>query len=191
MAVLTDIDILMGKMPEYISVGNIESEVPDQYYYVRPGRTYSVTTESRIEAPLAFCENTNIVYKETLDGWHEDLDKYEIQAATVTMEAENRIPLDIELEVEPIDVDGNRIEGIAVAVDKSIQAGSQEQSAVTSIKIDLTSQEGLMRNLDGLVLRANATVPADSQAQQLNENQTLTLSDIRIMIKGGIKIDLN
>ena len=188
---LTDIDILMGKMPEYISVGNIESEVPDQYYYVRPGRTYSVTTESRIEAPLAFCENTNIVYKETLDGWHEDLDKYEIQAATVTMEAENRIPLDIELEVEPIDVDGNRIEGIAVAVDKSIQAGSQEQSAVTSIKIDLTSQEGLMRNLDGLVLRANATVPADRQAQQLNENQTLTLSDIRIMIKGGIKIDLN
>ena len=188
---LPNIDILMGKMPEYISVENIESEVPDEYYYVRPGRTYSVTTEGRIEAPLAFCEETNLVYEKTMDGWHEDLDKYEIRAATVTMEAENRIPLDMELEAEPVDVDGNRIEGIAVAVDKDIKAGNQEQSTVTSLNIDLTSQEGAMRNLDGLVLRANATVPSDYRAQQLNENQTLALRDIRIKIKGGIKIDLN
>lgn len=177
---LPNIDILMGKMPEYISVENIESEVPDEYYYVRPGRTYSVTTEGRIEAPLAFCEETNLVYEKTMDGWHEDLDKYEIRAATVTMEAENRIPLDMELEAEPVDVDGNRIEGIAVAVDKDIKAGNQEQSTVTSLNIDLTSQEGAMRNLDGLVLRANATVPSDYRAQQLNENQTLALRDIRI-----------
>lgn len=188
---LPNIDILMGKMPEYISVENIESEVPDEYYYVRPGRTYSVTTEGRIEAPLAFCEETNLVYEKTMDGWHEDLDKYEIRAATVTMEAENRIPLDMELEAEPVDVDGNRIEGIAVAVDKDIKAGNQEQSTVTSLNIDLTSQEGAMRNLDGLVLRVNATVPSDYRAQQLNENQTLALRDIRIKIKGGIKIDLN
>lgn len=188
---LPNIDILMGKMPEYVSVENIESEVPDEYYYVRPGRTYSVTTEGRIEAPLAFCEETNLVYEKTMDGWHEDLDKYEIRAATVTMEAENRIPLDMELEAEPVDVDGNRIEGIAVAVDKDIKAGNQEQSTVTSLNIDLTSQEGAMRNLDGLVLRANATVPSDYRAQQLNENQTLALRDIRIKIKGGIKIDLN
>lgn len=188
---LPNIDILMGKMPEYISVENIESEVPDEYYYVRPGRTYSVTTEGRIEAPLAFCEETNLVYEKTMDGWHEDLDKYEIRAATVTMEAENRIPLDMELEAEPVDVDGNRIEGIAVAVDKDIKAGNQEQSTVMSLNIDLTSQEGAMRNLDGLVLRANATVPSDYRAQQLNENQTLALRDIRIKIKGGIKIDLN
>ncbi len=188
---LPNIDILMGKMPEYISVENIESEVPDEYYYVRPGRTYSVTTEGRIEAPLAFCEETNLVYEKMMDGWHEDLDKYEIRAATVTMEAENRIPLDMELEAEPVDVDGNRIEGIAVAVDKDIKAGNQEQSTVMSLNIDLTSQEGAMRNLDGLVLRANATVPSDYRAQQLNENQTLALRDIRIKIKGGIKIDLN
>lgn len=188
---LPNIDILMGKMPEYVSVENIDSEVPDEYYYVRPGRTYSVTTEGRIEAPLAFCEETNLVYEKTMDGWHEDLDKYEIRAATVTMEAENRIPLDMELEAEPVDVDGNRIEGIAVAVDKDIKAGNQEQSTVTSLNIDLTSQEGAMRNLDGLVLRANATVPSDYRAQQLNENQTLALRDIRIKIKGGIKIDLN
>ena len=188
---LPNIDILMGKMPEYISVENIESEVPDEYYYVRPGRTYSVTTEGRIEAPLAFCEETNLVYEKTMDGWHEDLDKYEIRAATVTMEAENRIPLDMELEAEPVDVDGNRIEGIAVAVDKDIKAGNQEQSTVTYLNIDLTSQEGAMRNLDGLVLRANATVPSDYRAQQLNENQTLALRDIRIKIKGGLKIDLN
>ena len=82
-------DVLIEKIPQYISIDDIESDVPDRYYYVRPGRTYSVVTETRIDAPLTFGEKTNIVYRDTLDGWHEDLDKYDMKAATITMDAVN------------------------------------------------------------------------------------------------------
>lgn len=188
---LTDMDVLIEKIPQYISIDDIESNVPDRYYYVRPGRTYSVVTETRIDAPLAFGEKTNIVYRDTLDGWHEDLEKYDMKAATITMDAVNAIPLNMELDVQAIDVNGNEIPDIVATVDKSIAAGSMEQPATTTITIQLTSQNGSVPKLDGLLLIANATSPATDESRQLNENQTLTLTNIRVSVKGGVKIDLN
>lgn len=188
---LTDMDVLIEKIPQYISIDDIESNVPDRYYYVRPGRTYSVLTETRIDAPLTFGEKTNIVYRDTLDGWHEDLDKYDMKAATITMDAVNAIPLNMKLDVQAIDVNGNEIPDIVATVDKSIAAGYMEQPITTTITIQLTSQNGSISKLDGLLLIANATSPATNESQQLNENQTLTLTNVRVSVKGGVKIDLN
>ena len=123
--------------------------------------------------------------------WHEDLDKYDMKAATITMDAVNAIPLNMKLDVQAIDVNGNEIPDIVATVDKSIAAGYMEQPITTTITIQLTSQNGSISKLDGLLLIANATSPATNESQQLNENQTLTLTNVRVSVKGGVKIDLN
>ena len=97
----------------------------------------------------------------------------------------------MKLDVQAIDVNGNEIPDIVATVDKSIAAGYMEQPTTTTITIQLTSQNGSISKLDGLLLIANATSPATNESQQLNENQTLTLTNVRVSVKGGIKIDLN
>ena len=140
---------------------------------------------------------------DTVDNWNGDITEYDvdIRKLTVTMDVTNKIPLNLELSVLPIDVDGNVMpaDEVKVAVPERILPGNglegnPDGGTLTSVTVEMeTLKEGALRRLDGIVfdVRANNSDDADYQNIPLNENQTLKLDNIRIRIPEGVKLDLN
>ncbi len=194
---------LIERIPDEISMENITAKVPQQEYEFDLGTTYYVSTSYDVDAPLSFGPGTEIAYKDTVDNWNGDINEYDvdIKKLTVTMDAINKIPLNLELSVLPIDVDGNVMPGdeVKVTVPERILPGNglegdPDGGTLTSVAVEMeTLEEGALRRLDGIVfdVRANNRDDADYQNVPLNENQTLKLDNIRIRIPGGVKLDLN
>ena len=194
---------LIERIPDEISMENITAKVPQQEYEFDLGTTYYVSTSYDVDAPLSFGPGTEIAYKDTVDNWNGDINEYDvdIKKLTVTMDAINKIPLNLELSVLPIDVDGNVMPGdeVKVTVPERILPGNglegdPDGGTLTSVVVEMeTLEEGALRRLDGIVfdVRANNRDDADYQNVPLNENQTLKLDNIRIRIPGGVKLDLN
>ena len=60
--------------------------------------------------------------------------------------------------------------------------------------IDIEIKEttaGAVKKLDGLAFEIVAASGTDAQGQQLNENQTLQLKNVRLKVPGGAIVDLN
>ena len=194
---------LIERIPDEISMENITAKVLQQEYEFDLGTTYYVSTSYDVDAPLSFGPGTEIAYKDTVDNWNGDINEYDvdIKKLTVTMDAINKIPLNLELSVLPIDVDGNVMPGdeVKVTVPERILPGNglegdPDGGTLTSVVVEMeTLEEGALRRLDGIVfdVRANNRDDADYQNVPLNENQTLKLDNIRIRIPGGVKLDLN
>lgn len=194
---------LIERIPDEISMENITAKVLQQEYEFDLGTTYYVSTSYDVDAPLSFGPGTEIAYKDTVDNWNGDINEYDvdIKKLTVTMDAINKIPLNLELSVLPIDVDGNVMPGdeVKVTVPERILPGNglegdPDGGTLTSVVVEMeTLEEDALRRLDGIVfdVRANNRDDADYQNVPLNENQTLKLDNIRIRIPGGVKLDLN
>ncbi len=198
---VANINDLIAKIPDDITFTIEPQADTEAVCQITLGQSYKVETSYYIDAPLAFGENLDIVYKDTINDWNSDIadNGIEIQQVNVVMDAINKIPLNLELSAEPIDTVYNVIEGIKVEVMGNIKPGdgllgSETGEVKTEVTVKLTTEiEGSMQRLDGLLLRVNATnkdYPA-SQGVQLNEEQTLKLDNIRIKIPGGIKANFN
>ena len=194
---------LIERIPDEISMENVTAKVLQQEYEFDLGTTYYVSTSYNVDAPLSFGPDTEIAYKDTVDNWNGDITEYDvdIRKLTVTMDVTNKIPLNLELSVLPIDVDGNVMpaDEVKVAVPERILPGNglegnPDGGTLTSVTVEMeTLKEGALRRLDGIVfdVRANNSDDTDYQNIPLNENQTLKLDNIRIRIPEGVKLDLN
>lgn len=198
---VSNINDLIAKIPDDITF-TIEPQVDTEAEcQIALEQGYKVETSYYIDAPLAFGENLDIVYKDTINDWNSDIadNGIEIKQANVVMDAINKIPLNLELSAEPIDINYRVIEGIKVEVVGDIKPGaglldSTEGEVATEVTIKLTTDiEGAMERLDGLLLKINATNKGyeNFQGIQLNEKQTLKLDNIRIKIPGGVKANFN
>ena len=88
---------LIRTIPDLIKVENVEAKVLQQFYTVELGVNKEVHTDYDLNAPLEFGKEFSIVYKDTLDGWSEDIEKYEMKELEVSLSAINRIPLNLDL----------------------------------------------------------------------------------------------
>lgn len=193
---VTNLNDLIEKIPNDISFNIKASADTEVDCNITLGQEYVVKTIYNVDAPLKFGENLDIVYKDTINDWNSDIKDYEIKMVKVVMDAQNRIPLNLELSAIAIDKDYNEIPGITAVVEGNVEPGwanDVEMTETKDITVTLTAKEGEMKILDGLLLIVNANNKqfVDSQNKILNENQTLKLNNIRIKIPGGIIADLN
>lgn len=173
-------------------------------YTIPVNEDYKVETGYDVDVPLAFGPDLKIVYNDTINGWNNDIKDYEVSQVNLHSDVYNSIPLNIVLLSDAIDIDGNVLDGIIATVDKTIAAGTGNiedgtfQSAKTVITITLKETiPGTIKKLDGLTIRANADVNQGNDGQNstvgknLNKNQYLQLTNIKLKVPGGLKIDLN
>lgn len=192
---------LIETIPDEITLTDIEAKVLPKVYNFQLGRTFHVETSYQVNAPLAFGEKLNIVYRDSIDGWNEDIadNDIEVQKVEVEMKALNKIPLAMKLHATPVDAEGHvvsdiEVGDIAVIAPGNGLLGDGSTPTGSNVKVSLTlKKEGAMRRLDGLKLRIEATNEGYPEFQNLplNQNQTLKLDDIRIKIPGGVKLNLN
>lgn len=165
------------------------------------GRNYKVKPSYRIEAPLAFAENAEIVYKDTLDEWNDDLQDYELAENTylsATANVANGVPVFLSVDVVPVDVDKKEVKGVKVELLKKDIAASANgtDKVVSPLEMKITQTEkGALKKLDGLILTATGKAKEGDKTVTgitLNaEKHTLKITDIRIKIVGKVIGDFN
>lgn len=195
---------LIKTIPDTIKVDVDENsaQVIQEYCEVELGEEFNVTTDYSIKAPLEFGSEFNISYNDTINGWSEDIEDFEMKEVEVSLNAVNAIPLNLSLSATAIDVHGNEMPDVEVSVKDSnkgeteetyIMAGSLDEKKTTSLIITLRTKDGVSRikNLDGLILSLKGYADPANDERILNKNQTLKLDDLKLRIKGGVTLDLN
>lgn len=165
--------------------------------------TYTIAPKYSVEAPIAFAENASIVYKDSIDGWHKDLEDYDMSddaCITVTANIENRVPAYLTLTATPIDENGNDIStDVNVEVSGTVIASPDgEESAYTPLTINITKKTAdAMKKIDGLRLtiqgKAKSEDGTDSvTGKTLNSKKHFLIArDVKIKVTGKIIADFN
>lgn len=165
--------------------------------------TYTIAPKYSVEAPIAFAENASIVYKDSIDGWHKDLEDYDLSddaCITVTTNIENRVPAYLTLTATPIDENGNDIStDVNVEVSGTVIASPDgEESAYTPLTINITKKTAdAMKKIDGLRLtiqgKAKSEDGTDSvTGKTLNSKKHFLIArDVKIKVTGKIIADFN
>ena len=201
---------------DYADLSELIREIPDRITFSASaradaskestfelGRQYEVQPEYSFMAPIMFDQNASIVYKDTLDGWHEDIEDFELAKGSyinLSTTIENRVPAYLNVDVTPIDVDGNAMgsDEISVEVSNSVLAsGDGENSTETPLSVDIKqNKDGALSRLDGLVFHVSAKASEDGQKPvtgvTLNARKHFLIArDIKVKFVGTVIGDFN
>ena len=198
-----DLSTLIEKIPDNISFDAKAMADKDRESEFMLDHTYTIKPSYTVEAPIAFAENASIVYKDSLDGWHEDLEDYDLSddaAVCVTATIENRVPAYLTLTATPIDTEGNDISSdVNVEVSNTVIASPDgENSAYTPLTINITKKTAdAMRKIDGLRLTIQGKAKSDDGTESVtgktlnSKKHFLIARDLKIKITGKVIADFN
>ena len=198
-----DLSTLIEKIPDNISFDAKAMADKDRESEFMLDHTYTIKPSYTVEAPIAFAENASIVYKDSLDGWHEDLEDYDLSddaAVCVTATIENRVPAYLTLTATPIDTEGNDISSdVNVEVSNTVIASPDgENSAYTPLTINITKKTAdAMRKIDGLRLTIQGKAKSDDGTESVTgktlnaKKHFLIVRDLKIKITGKVIADFN
>ena len=167
------------------------------------GKPYEIVPKYNIEAPIAFAAGAQIVYKDTIDDWNEDIEDFELSDnsyISMTATIENRVPAYLTLAAHAIDVDGRRMgdDEISVEVSNTVIASADgKTSAETPLTIKVTQNApNALERLDGLVFdisaaAANGESPVVEGTTLNSTKHFLIAKDIKIKLVGTIIGDFN
>lgn len=203
---------------DYADLSELIREIPDRITFSASARAdaskessfklgtpspYTIQPEYSFTAPIMFDQNASIVYKDTIDGWHEDIEDFELAEGSyinLTTTIENRVPAYLNVDVTPIDVDGNAMgsDEISVEVSNSVLAsGDGEKSTETPLSVDIKqNKDGALSRLDGLVFHVSAKASEDDQKPvtgvTLNARKHFLIArDIKVKFVGTVIGDFN
>lgn len=201
--VVPELSTLIETIPDRITFEGTARADRNQTCEFELGHRYTVQPAYRVEAPIAFAENAQIVYKDTIDEWHEDIEDFELSDnsyITFTANIENRVPAYLTLSAYAIDVDGQRMgdDEIKVEVSNTVIASADgETSSETPLTIRVSQNDGrALSRLDGLVFDVTASA-SDGGANPVegmtlnSEKHFLIARDIKIKFVGTLVGDFN
>lgn len=201
--VVPELSTLIETIPDRITFEGTARADRNQTCEFELGHRYTVQPAYRVEAPIAFAENAQIVYKDTIDEWHEDIEDFELSDnsyITFTANIENRVPAYLTLSAYAIDVDGQRMgdDEIKVEVSNTVIASADgETSSETPLTIRVSQNDGrALSRLDGLVFDVTASASDGGatpvEGMTLNsEKHFLIARDIKIKLVGTLIGDFN
>lgn len=189
--VAENLNDLIAKIPDEIRMENVVAKAIQEDVTITMGETYNVRTDYKMDAPLMFSEGTNIIYTDNMNGWSDDIDKTDFNKVEISMDVINRIPLELNMNVEAIDANGNVLNDVKVEVANSIAAGTADNPTTETLNVILTSSNGAVKRLDGIKFRVECKGVNGMENSCLNENQSIKIENLKLKLIGGITMDLN
>lgn len=186
--------IVKLKEPMGIKFVVTEAKAVQEPGNVKLNHQYQLTPTYRFECPMAFGEKAAIVYSETENDWHEDIDKLQLAKnayVKLTANVVNKIPADLELAVAPLDVNGQELDASIINIDliKKDVAGTKNQATESPLEINIS---GDITRLDGVTLKLIAKSNDQLRGITLNKTtQTLLLKDVTVKLVGKMIYDAN
>lgn len=185
---------LVEIVPDEIGIQGVDIKVWNEPYVLTLGESYRISSSYEINAALQFDAGTQIVYTDFLGNWNGDVAKLSVARLVVSLEAVSTVPMDMEITAEAVDVEGNVIDGIGVAVSGNIKAGGGtiDNKVVTPLEIVLTAADKEdFKRWNGLKYRIKVLSTEESAGKVMNKEQFLKLENISVGVKGGVDVDLN
>lgn len=201
--VVPNITDLIKTIPDKIEFDAVTKADPTKVCRFRFGYDYEIKPAYRVEAPIAFGKDANIVYKDSLLEWNEDVKDLDLtEGAYVELKAniENRAPIFLNLDAYAVDVNGNDMSGdLDVEVSNSIIASSDGKSSkVTPITITVRQKrQGALKKIDGLQFVVQGRAKSDDGKESVvgvtlnSRKHFLIAKDVRVKIVGKVIADLN
>lgn len=199
---VSNLSTLINRIPDHIKIVDVNAHAKAEVSTIVFGREYHVKPSYKVNAPLAFGENANIVYEDSFTGWNDDIDELDLAKGTyieVTANVENKVPAYLTVKAYPVDAQGNKIEDkLLIEIPDEVAASTDGTTAVTTpITMKITPKEkNSLKQLDGLVFRLEGSAKSANGNKvtgiSLNEREhTLKLNDIKVKIVGKIIGDFN
>lgn len=199
---VSNLSTLINRIPDHIKIVDVNAHAKPEVATIVFGKEYQVKPSYKVNAPLAFGENANIVYEDSFTGWNDDIDELDLAEETyieVTANVENKVPAYLTVKAYPVDAQGNKIEDkLLVEIPDEVAASTDGTTAVTTpITMKITPKaKNSLKQLDGLVFRLEGSAKSANGNKvtgiSLNEKEhTLKLNDIKVKIVGKIIGDFN
>lgn len=199
---VSNLSTLINRIPDHIKIVDVNAHAKPEVATIEFGRDYQVKPSYKVNAPLAFGENANIVYEDSFTGWNDDIDELDLAEGTyieVTANVENKVPAYLTVKAYPVDAQGNKIEDkLLIEIPDEVAASTDGTTAVTTpITMKITPKvKNSLKQLDGLVFRLEGSAKSANGNKvtgiSLNEREhTLKLNDIKVKIVGKIIGDFN
>jgi hypothetical protein len=117
---------VIKRVPKSVTFDHVTAEADgSQTGTLTFGKTYTVQPTYELIAPLAFSKDAKIIYRDTLDGWNNDVKDLQIEnALVITADVTNRIPVYLKAEVLAIDANKQPLsnDDISISVQPTIPA---------------------------------------------------------------------
>lgn len=199
---VSNLSTLINRIPDHIKIVDVNAHAKAEVATIVFGEKYQVKPSYKVNAPLAFGENANIVYEDSFTGWNDDIDELDLAEETyieVTANVENKVPAYLTVKAYPVDAQGNKIEDkLLIEIPDEVAASTDGTTAVTTpITMKITPKvKNSLKQLDGLVFRLEGSAKSANGNKvtgiSLNEKEhTLKLNDIKVKIVGKIIGDFN
>lgn len=199
---VSNLSTLINRIPDHIKIVDVNAHAKAEVATIVFGKEYQVKPSYKVNAPLAFGENANIVYEDSFTGWNDDIDELDLAEETyieVTANVENKVPAYLTVKAYPVDAQGNKIEDkLLIEIPDEVAASTDGTTAVTTpITMKITPKvKNSLKQLDGLVFRLEGSAKSANGNKvtgiSLNEREhTLKLNDIKVKIVGKIIGDFN
>ena len=199
---VSNLSTLINRIPDHIKIVDVNAHAKAEVATIVFGKEYQVKPSYKVNAPLAFGENANIVYEDSFTGWNDDIDELDLAEGTyieVTANVENKVPAYLTVKAYPVDAQGNKIEDkLLIEIPDEVAASTDGTTAVTTpITMKITPKvKNSLKQLDGLEFRLEGTATSANGNKvtgiSLNkEKHTLKLNDIKVKIVGKIIGDFN
>lgn len=169
-------DILAGKgIPSTISIQVVDTEIyGENVTDYELGQVHQIEGSYLFYAPLALAENSVINYKDIVKGWSKDTEKIDIKKLSISVVVNSSLPMDLELSIKPIKVDGTEFAGTYSPA--KVPAYAKSQTVEMSV-------EGEFKNLDGISIEATAVSKDGNKA--LDPEMTINISDLKVKVSGN------
>jgi len=192
-----------------LQIGRLASlvyEIPDSIKFSANGTTttddgridlgyrYTIQPEYIFTAPLTLNKGSYVIYNDSIDGWHDDLDDLKLHGKAeveVTVgEVINEVPLSLTLNVSPKFTD-NTPASIKSRVTTSVDKTIQGKATTNDLKIKLTVDDReAFEHLDGIKFEAVAESVDNSQTEALKKTgQTLKFNKIGAKVTGTFVVE--
>lgn len=150
-----DLNKLIKQVPESIQIDPSVEIDGAQDHFLQLGRQYQTVADYEIDMPFDFGPGSRVVYRETIDDLHSDLEDIadKVTELSVATEVFSTIPLAMNLEITPYDIHGNDMsDRLDYTKNLTLDAGSTSAPS-QSKEIELKEQvPGALKDLERIDL---------------------------------------
>ena len=185
---------ILSPVPTRVEARNFEIGFDEsQWITVESGQEYGGTFAVGVEAPISFTANTRLTLgvDENFDvdlGVAGDVIKGETPVE-IKFTAKNSIPLNFAIEVEALDASKKAIPGVKSSLNSPVGAGSLQSPTTTDVVVSITLPAD-SKIIKGIGLKMSAYTDDVFAGTRLNQNQSITLKDVKAGLPNGIKTDV-
>lgn len=192
---------LIRKIPDSIAISINAMADPDALHVIDLSiPEYKLNVKYNISVPLQLGRDLTIIYNDTIDDFHKDIEDYTkyVSEVLIFTEIENTVPLEMECDIQVIDVNKKVLTGISVSAPEKIKAAGwnpqeSQQTTVTTTSFPVTLKEtikGELSKLDGLTFKISAKANSTVAGATLKRDQYIKVS-AKMKVPGGVTVDID